>query len=484
MYRTIAQLDGLSSALATWFPQYFDRVELPEPSVQGRPVYALRMRAGEGEDRRAVLLVGGTHARELMNPDAIVELAVDLLVSYENGSDIDYGGMNWPANTIKLILETLDIWLLPCSNPDGRQYVMTVDDLWRKNRRDNAGTNCEGVDLNRNLDFMWGVTEGQTSCSPCTDIYCGPEAFSEPETRNVKHLLDSNDIDTFADVHSYSELILHPWGHAPTQTADSSQRFTNLPTGTCTLIGIPGYQEYMPPRDLLRFETVGGQIVEDVADVRGRNYTSEPSLGLYATTGTHSDYVYGRHIADPGSHKTYGYTFETGPWTGDPRTAFHPDDPEPIKLDAKAAMLSLIQQSICAIELIGWELGSSAEVAFLRRIRDQLNESDAGKEWVAMFESQQSALGRILLSDPELAAQAARLLGAGKLLDADAVAADEDVDRAQELIRLLSERAESESLRNDLQRAGEELDQLRGVSRREAVKRLMDRPPEGGKSST
>jgi len=85
---------------------------------------------------------------------------------------------------------------------------MTVDDLCRKNRRDSPGSPCDGGDLNRNLDFMWGVTQGQTSCSPCSDVYCGPSASTEPETRNIKHLLDTHDIDTFADVHSFSELIL------------------------------------------------------------------------------------------------------------------------------------------------------------------------------------------------------------------------------------------------------------------------------------
>ena len=176
--------------------------------MQGRPVFALRLRAGTGPERRGVLLVGGTHARELMNPDAIVELAVDLFVSYVNGSDLVYGGRRWPAADIKLILEALDIWMVPCMNPDGRVHVMTVDGMWRKNRATNAGTSCIGVDPNRNADFMWGVTQGQSSCQPCTDIYVGPSAFSEPETRNVKHLLDTHRVDTFADVHSYSELIL------------------------------------------------------------------------------------------------------------------------------------------------------------------------------------------------------------------------------------------------------------------------------------
>ncbi len=348
MYRTVAQLDSLTSDLAASFPQYFERVELPEASVERRPVHALRMRAGAGDARRGVLFVGGTHARELMNPDAIVELAVDLLVSHANGTDIVYGGRTWAANEVRTTLEALDLWLLPCLNPDGREHVMTVDDLWRKNRRDNPNTACDGVDLNRNLDLLWGVTEGQTSCSPCSDVFCGPSAFSEPETRNVKHLLDGHRIDVFADVHSFSELILYPWGHAPTQTADPTQRFTRLPSGTCAAIADPRYEEYMTPQDLRRFETVGQRIVDAIRAVRGRVYTSQTGIGLYPTTGTASDYVYGRHIADPSMHKTYGYTFETGPSVGDARESFHPTDPGPVKRDAKSGMIALAQSSASA----------------------------------------------------------------------------------------------------------------------------------------
>jgi murein tripeptide amidase MpaA len=240
MYRTVAQLDSLTGFLAGWFPQLCTRVALPNPSVQGQTVYALRLRAGSGGNRRGVLLVGGTHSRELMNPDAIVELGVAMVVSYLLGSDIVLGGRTWPAADVKLMLDALDIWLVPCSNPDGRQYVMTVDDLWRKNRRDNPGTTCDGVDLNRNCDILHGVTQGQTSCSPCSDVYAGPSAFSEPETANIRYLLDTYRICCFVDVHSYSELILYPWGHAPTQTTDPSKRFTGLPSGTCIPIGQPG----------------------------------------------------------------------------------------------------------------------------------------------------------------------------------------------------------------------------------------------------
>ena len=231
MYRTVAQLDFVQALLASFFPSLCTRLELPEPSVQGRPVYALRMRSGQGANRRGVLLVAVTHSRELMNPDMLIELALDLLVSYETGNDLVLGGRRWPAADIKLILETLDLYLVPCINPDGREFVMSGDGLWRKNRRDNPGTSCDGVDLNRNLDILWGVTEGQTSCAPCADTYCGPAVFSEPEPRNVRHLLDTYRIDCFVDVHSYSELVLYPWGHAPTQTTDPAKRFTTLPSG-------------------------------------------------------------------------------------------------------------------------------------------------------------------------------------------------------------------------------------------------------------
>jgi murein tripeptide amidase MpaA len=274
MYRTVAQLDNLIGLLAAYFPQQCTRLQLPETSVNGNTVYALRMRAGAGENRRGVLLVGGTHARELMNPDALADLAVDLIVSYLGGTDLVLGGRTWTAFDIKIILETLDLYLLFCSNPDGRQYVMTVDNMWRKNRRVNPGTPCIGVDLNRNSDILWGVTEGQTSCSPCADTYVGPAVFSEPETRNVRYLLDNYRIDCFVDVHSYSELVLYPWDHAPTQTADSSEVFTTLPTGTCMPIADGNYKEYMTPQDLQRFQTVAGRIVDAIAAVRGRVYVN------------------------------------------------------------------------------------------------------------------------------------------------------------------------------------------------------------------
>lgn len=487
MYRTVAQIDSLSSLLASWFPTYFTRFQLPEASVEGRPVFALRLRAGGGGERRGVLLVGGTHARELMNPDAVIELAVDLFVSHANGTDIVYGGKRWGASDIKLILESLDLWLVPCMNPDGRIYAMTVNAMWRKNRRDNPGTSCDGVDLNRNFDVLWGVTQGQTSCSPCSDVYAGPSAFSEPETRNIKHLLDTHRVDCFVDVHSYSELILWPWGHAPNQTVDPSKRFTTLASGTCAGIPVPGYQEYIPARDLQRFQTVGSRVRDAIAAVRGRIYTNEPSVTLYPTTGTQSDYVYGRHIANAKLRKTYGFTFETGPWTGSAQSSFQPADPTLVKRDAKSGMIALMQQCICAIELIGAQVfRADTEVNALRTVRDELlATTGAGREWIALFERVQAPLLGALMGDETLRSDAGELVkrAASLAQDDQATLTDDDVARGIQLVRSLAKNAGTAETRRDLKAVEGQLESLSGQPMQGAVERLMSEKPHARKAA-
>lgn len=479
MYRTSAQIASAIQGLSQWFPNFFTQLQLPENSVQGQPIYALRLRAGGGGARRAVLVVGGTHARELMNPDAIVELAVDLFVSYDTGTDIVYGNRTWAADDIKLILESLDIWMIPCSNPDGRDDVINGDSLWRKNRRVNAGSTCLGVDLNRNSDILWGVAQGQTSCSPCTEVYCGPNAFSEPETRNVKSLLDSERVVSFVDVHSYSELVLYPWGHAPTQSTDPSKTFTTLATGTCTASVPSGYGEYMPAIDVQRFTTVAQQIVDDIRAVRGRQYTPETALALYPTTGTQSDYAYSRHIADSSLYKTYGFAFETGPAAATADEAFHPDDPTLIKQDAKAGMISLLLQSVCAIELIGLDLfGAGTGLRTFRRIRDEvLASTAAGREWVALFERLQFPLLARVIASPKMTKQAKDLLvAAGGLLEEPRKEIDPQLaKRAHAFVSDLLAKTKNAAYRRDLAKLLVEVKKLAGRSSEAVVAGLMRR---------
>ena len=80
--------------------------------------------------------------------------------------------------------------MFPQANPDGRHHSMTVDPMWRKNRRPAepgspsctvGGGDGPGVDINRNYDFLWDFPTKfspqapvMTSTDPCSEIYRGP----------------------------------------------------------------------------------------------------------------------------------------------------------------------------------------------------------------------------------------------------------------------------------------------------------------------
>ena len=110
--------------------------------------------------------------------------------AYLAGKGLTFGNKNFSADDIQTIVNTLDIVVFPQANPDGRNYSMTVDPMWRKNRRTQAPNSshgdCVGVDINRNYDFLWDflkyfnpMAPVATSDKPCDpEVYCGPSAFS------------------------------------------------------------------------------------------------------------------------------------------------------------------------------------------------------------------------------------------------------------------------------------------------------------------
>src|SRR3712207_5937894 len=107
-------------------------------------------------------------------------------------------------------------------NPDGHEYSRTQDRLWRKNRRRNPDGSI-GVDPNRNYGYMWGTLNVSTSSHvPRDDTYVGPRAFSEPEIRAVRNLVARELFAGVLTYHSYSQLILFPWGSTSKPIVDPS----------------------------------------------------------------------------------------------------------------------------------------------------------------------------------------------------------------------------------------------------------------------
>jgi murein tripeptide amidase MpaA len=293
------------------FPGVCNVITLPEASIEGRVIQGIRIGKPAASSKRTVLLFGGCHARELVNPDLLINFAAELLYAYDLNSDLHLGS-GYPAATVQMIVNAIDILVVPLINPDGRAYVQSTYPMWRKNRNPNPGQPCAGVDINRNYDFLWSSGIG-TSTNACQDVFRGSGPFSEPETRNVRWLLDNYpDTVGVVDVHSYSELVLYPWGDDETQVTDPTMNFMNPAFNGQRGTGGDAYKEYMNPGDRDFFVEVGYRVRDAIYAARGHCYTVKPSFNLYPTSGTSTDYAYSRHIVDATKRKVFSYCMETG----------------------------------------------------------------------------------------------------------------------------------------------------------------------------
>jgi hypothetical protein len=68
------------------------------------------------------------------------------------------------------------------------------------------------VDLNRNFDAHWGYDDDGSSPDPLSSTYRGPAPNSEPETQVLVDFIQDNDFKFILSYHTYSNLIIYPWG--------------------------------------------------------------------------------------------------------------------------------------------------------------------------------------------------------------------------------------------------------------------------------
>lgn len=268
------------------------------------------------------------------------------------------------------LVNTREIYLVPMLNVDGNRYDREVycgenawetcpTSGWRKNLRDNTfddlgplpdlfeevDEDCDGVDLNRNYQYEWGLPLGATmplipgTCTPTgfgpdgtnNDVFTGPHdtndddgdgllnedhvdgvdddqdgsvdedwlgGNSEPETKFIQDLTEMNDdngdggseFKLVFNWHSFSNLILYPWGH-------------------CTDCQTPDHEFIVYHGDEMAVMT---------------NYENIQSSDLYPTTGDFCDWHYG-------VYNSYCYTMEIG----GSDDGFHP---HPDKIDHIATL--------------------------------------------------------------------------------------------------------------------------------------------------
>lgn len=224
------------------------------------------------ENEPQILYTALHHAREPGSMQQLIFFMWYLLENY------------YSDNQIRQIIDSSELFFVPCVNPDGYIYNETIEPsgggMWRKNRRDS-----HGVDNNRNYSFIdesgnevWN-TSG-TSNNINANTYAGESPFSEAENRAIRHLIESNNFKIALNNHTYGNLLLYPYG----------------------------YDYNQPTQDNEIFEFISSELVSE------NGYNNIISSDLYPAAGDSDDFMYGMLITEENElrEKIFAMTPEIG----------------------------------------------------------------------------------------------------------------------------------------------------------------------------
>lgn len=152
-------------------------------SVQGRTIWGLKITDNPTieEDEPEVRICGCHHGNELMSVELPLLLAWYLVDNY--GSDPYIEGL----------VDNRETWIIPMVNPDGREA--------------NTRYNANGIDLNRDYGYMWGVYS---------------DCYTQPETRAIRtHALDNNFVLSLS-FHCSGDIVNYIWNYKGQPVADNA----------------------------------------------------------------------------------------------------------------------------------------------------------------------------------------------------------------------------------------------------------------------
>jgi carboxypeptidase T len=312
-YHNYNEMAAETAAAVTQFPALAQRFTIGR-SFEGRELWAVKISDNVATDEAEpeVLFTANQHAREHLTVEMALYLLRELTSKYATDSRI--------AN----IVNTRETYIVFMVNPDGVEWDVATGSyrMWRKNRQPNSGSSAVGTDLNRNWSWQWGCCGG-SSGTFSSETYRGASAFSAPETQRVRDFVNSRvvggaqQIKAHIDFHTYSELVLWPYGYTTANTA-------------------PG----LTADDQAMLSTLGNQMAAT------NGFTPEQASDLYIADGTINDWAWG-------VHKIPSYTFEMYPRTSNP--GFYPPD-EVITRETtrnREAVLILEEAADCVYRVIG-----------------------------------------------------------------------------------------------------------------------------------
>lgn len=266
-YKKYNNLADFQAYYTRLFSQHSNMVEKETigKTIENRDmvVYTIHAPGAYNSSKPALWINAAQHCREWITLPSALYSVEQFITKYQSDPQV------------KQILDKINIYYLPLVNIDGYAFTWSGNRMWRKNRRRNSNGSF-GVDLNRN--WRSGFGGPGSSNSPSSETYRGPSALSEPETKSISEFLTKHpQIKAGYDFHSYSQLMLRPWGK------------TNQPSP-----------------DETKLAALGGKMCDAIRSVHRINYQNIRSSGLYPASGIMCDEFYEYH-------KQMGYTVELRP---------------------------------------------------------------------------------------------------------------------------------------------------------------------------
>lgn len=278
-YHDYKEMESKLQALAQKCSDIFD-LNIIGVTHEKRNMYRMTITSNKDDyNLPETAFMGGHHARE--------HLSVEIPLLFINYICDQY---QIKDTRVLNILASRRIHVIPMVNPDGAEFDIKGEryKYWRKNRRKNFDGTM-GVDLNRNYGFKW--SHSGSSSRTNSDVYHGPNSFSEPESQAIRDFLRNNPmINTMISFHSFSELILYPWGYEFSPISNQKDRET--------------------------FVALAKKMS------KWNNYKPMQAADLYAASGDTVDWAYF-------AHGIFGFTFELDPkssFSFAPGAGFYPGD--------------------------------------------------------------------------------------------------------------------------------------------------------------
>lgn len=200
-YKNPDEVEDFVKAIHAKYPDITE-VKSIGKTLEGRDILAIKIsdNAKTDEQEPTVLVNAMHHAREVMTPEITTDMIEYLTSNYGSNAEVT----TWVDNT--------EIWVIPMFNLDGNNKMWTEDSMWRKNTRDG-----HGVDINRNYPTGWNSCNGSSARTSAQD-YRGTAPASEPETQAMMNFVASIKPVFNISYHSYSEIVIYPFGCRPNKT--------------------------------------------------------------------------------------------------------------------------------------------------------------------------------------------------------------------------------------------------------------------------